>query len=102
MTHRIPPRSGVAFTLEQGAELVVLDPEGGQVSDLLAFDLGDPREVLSNGRTFDYEETTQLTTGNTLPAIALPLKLLDLLKAGGIYPLLEREGYIATRAQPGA
>ena len=66
MTHRIPPRSGVAFTLEQGAELVVLDPEGGQVSDLLAFDLGDPREVLSNGRTFDYEETTQLTTGNTL------------------------------------
>ena len=66
MTHRIPPRSGVAFTLEQGAELVVLDPEGGQVSDLLAFDLSDPREVLSNGRTFDYEETTQLTTGNTL------------------------------------
>ena len=66
MMHRIPPRSGVAFTLEPGAELMVVDPEGGQVSDLLAFDLGDPREVLSNGRTFDYEETTQLTTGNTL------------------------------------
>ena len=66
MMHRIPPRSGIAFTLEPGAELMVVDPEGGQVSDLLAFDLGDPREVLSNGRTFDYEETTQLTTGNTL------------------------------------
>ena len=66
MMHRIPPRSGVAFTLEPGAELMVVDPEGGQVRDLLAFDLGDPREVLSNGRTFDYEETTQLTTGNTL------------------------------------
>ena len=66
MMHRIPPRSGVAFTLEPGAELMVVDPEGGQVSDLLAFDLGDPREVLSNGRTFDSEETTQLTTGNTL------------------------------------
>ena len=66
MMHRIPPRSGVAFTLEPGAELMGVDPEVGQVSDLLAFDLGDPREVLSNGRTFDYEETTQLTTGNTL------------------------------------
>ena len=66
MMHRIPPRSGVAFTLEPGAELMVDDPEGGQVSDLLAFDLGAPREVRSHGRTFDYEETTQLTTGNTL------------------------------------
>jgi len=25
---------------------VVVDPEGGQVSDLVAYDLDDPREVL--------------------------------------------------------
>ncbi|WP_374406282.1 DUF1989 domain-containing protein [Pelagerythrobacter sp.] len=66
MITRIPPRSGVAFELAEGAELLVIDPVGGQVSDLLAFARDDVREVLSNGRTFDYEETTRLTTGNML------------------------------------
>lgn len=63
---RIDPRSGTAFTLRQGQRLEVIDLEGGQVSDLLAFSREDPREALSNGRTFDYEETIKLTTGNTL------------------------------------
>lgn len=66
MTVTIPPRSGVAFKLAKGETLRVIDPEGGQVSDLLAFMAGDPREVISNGRTFDYEETIRLTTGNRL------------------------------------
>lgn len=66
MTERIHPRSGVAFKLAKGATLCVIDPEGGQVSDLLAFSADDPREVISNGRTFDYEETIRLTTGNRL------------------------------------
>lgn len=66
MTHRIAPRSGVAFTLDAGEVLRVIDPEGGQVADLLAYDRADPREVLSNGRTFDYEETTRLSRGNML------------------------------------
>lgn len=56
----------MAFTLEEGDELIVIDPEGGQVSDLLAYAAGDRREVLSNGRTFDYEETIRLTQGNRL------------------------------------
>ena len=63
---RIPPRSGMAFELRKGQTLIVIDPEGVQVSDLLAFALDDVREVISNGRTFDYEETLRLTTGNTL------------------------------------
>ena len=63
---RIPPRSGVAFELSAGATLRVIDPEGGQVSDLLAFNAKDVREVVSNGRTFDYEETIALTAGHTL------------------------------------
>ena len=63
---RIEPRSGVAFELDAGDALVVIDPEGGQVSDLLAYSRADVREVISNGRTFDYEETIALTTGNTL------------------------------------
>ncbi len=36
------------------------------MADLLAFSAADVREVISNGRTFDYEETIRLTTGNRL------------------------------------
>ncbi len=36
------------------------------MSDLLAFSAADPREAISNGRTFDYEETIRLTAGNRL------------------------------------
>jgi len=63
---RITPRSGVAFPLARGQRLTVIDPEGTQVADLLAFARDDVREVISNGRTFDYEETMRLTTGNRL------------------------------------
>lgn len=66
MIRRIAPRTGVAVELPQGAVLTVIDPQGGQVSDLLAFAAGDPGEVLSNGRTFDYEETLRLSTGAKL------------------------------------
>lgn len=62
----IPPRSGTAFRLEKGQTLEVVDIEGCQVSDLLAFNADDVGEVISNGRTFDYEETIQLTEGNVL------------------------------------
>ena len=60
---RIEPRSGGAIELAQGELLTVIDPEGMQVSDLIALSRNDIREVLSNGRTFDYEESTRLTTG---------------------------------------
>ena len=40
-----------------------MDPEGVQVADLLAYNAEDVREAISNGRTFDYSETIQLTTG---------------------------------------
>jgi uncharacterized protein YcgI (DUF1989 family) len=66
MNIEIPPRSGTAFPLKRGETLKVIDPLGEQVSDLLAYSLQDTREVISNGRTFDYEETLQLTTGNRL------------------------------------
>ena len=62
----IPPRSGAALELMEGQVLEVIDVEGTQVSDLLAYNLHDTHEVVSNGRTFDYEETIKLTTGNTL------------------------------------
>ena len=62
----IPPRTGVAFRMRQGQTLRVIDPEGVQVSDLLAYNAADVREAVSNGRTFDYEETISLTAGNRL------------------------------------
>nr|WP_243414963.1 urea carboxylase-associated family protein [Altererythrobacter segetis] len=62
----IPPRSGAAFTLGKGQVLRVIDPEGRQVSDLLAYNVADVREAISNGRTFDYEETIALTAGHRL------------------------------------
>jgi uncharacterized protein YcgI (DUF1989 family) len=65
-TQIIAPRSGAAFALRQGQILTVIDPDGSQVADCLAFAADDVREVLSNGRTFDYEETIRLTTGHRL------------------------------------
>lgn len=62
----IPPRSGVAIMLGKGDLLTVIDAEGMQVSDLVAYNAGDVREVISNGRTLDYAETLRLTTGHTL------------------------------------
>lgn len=63
---RIAPSSGTAFRLPAGWRLRVVDPEGEQVSDLMAFAEGDPDHWLSNGRTFDYEESIRVTTGTTL------------------------------------
>ena len=65
-TIEIPPRSGTAFVVEAGQAFTVIDPQGTQVSDMVAYARGDVREVMSNGRTFDYEETIHLTTGNKL------------------------------------
>ena len=63
---RIDPRSGTAFRLSAGSRLEVIDPQGCQVADLVAFSANDVGEVISNGRTFDYEETISLTNGNAL------------------------------------
>jgi uncharacterized protein YcgI (DUF1989 family) len=62
----IPPRSGAAFALAKGQKLTVIDPEGRQVSDLLAFNANDLDEVISSGRTLDYASRLYLTTGDPL------------------------------------
>jgi len=66
MIMEIPPRSGVAFTLDKGQQLRVIDPQGEQVADLLAFRRGDIGEVISSGRTLDYANRIYLTTGDAL------------------------------------
>ncbi len=62
----IAPRSGVAFTLARGQRLAVIDPQGEQVADLLAFRRDDPDEVISSGRTLDYAGRIFLTTGDVI------------------------------------
>ena len=44
----------------------MIDPEGMQVADLLAYNAADLDEVVSSGRTLDYAETIRLTTGHVL------------------------------------
>ena len=63
---RIAPRSGTAFTLDRGAALPVIDPEGEQVADLVAFARDDVDEVISSGRSLDYAGRIYLTTGDKL------------------------------------
>jgi uncharacterized protein YcgI (DUF1989 family) len=63
---RIDPQSGTAFELRRGQILRVIDPEGEQVSDLIAYSRSDPGEWLSSGRSIDYNDTLLFTAGHTL------------------------------------
>jgi uncharacterized protein YcgI (DUF1989 family) len=62
---RIEPQTGVAFELKRGDLLRVIDVQGEQVSDLMAF-APDRVECLSSGRSIDYNDTIYLTTGHVL------------------------------------
>tara|TARA_R110002072_G_scaffold44289_1_gene124006 strand:- start:7 stop:594 length:588 start_codon:yes stop_codon:yes gene_type:complete len=62
----IAPRSGTAFRLMAGQTLTVIDPEGQQVSDMVAYSSDDTAEVISSGRSIDYASRMFLTTGDIL------------------------------------
>ena len=66
MIYQIERQSGVAFKIKSGQKLKVIDPLGGQVSDMVLFNEHDAREKLSSGKTMDFEETILITTGNHL------------------------------------
>lgn len=63
---RIQARSARAFAVRQGEFLVVTDPEGQQVADLVCFSESDPDEYLSSGRSIDYAGRIWLSTENIL------------------------------------
>jgi uncharacterized protein YcgI (DUF1989 family) len=46
--------------------LTVIDVEGEQVADLVAFNAEDTREAISSGRSIDYANTIYLTAGHVL------------------------------------
>lgn len=63
--HLIAAGGGAGLRLARGQLLRIIDPEGGQSGDLMAFS-PDGRERLSNGRTFDYDGKIYLSTGDVL------------------------------------
>jgi len=62
----IAPRSGSAFIVHAGQKLLVRDPKGQQVADLVAYNRNDPREVISSGRSLDYASKLFLSTGDLM------------------------------------
>jgi 3-isopropylmalate/(R)-2-methylmalate dehydratase small subunit len=60
------------------------------------------QEVFEEGDTahvdFDSGEVKNLTRGKALRGRTIPPQLLRIVDAGGIFPLLEREGFIAPKA----
>jgi uncharacterized protein YcgI (DUF1989 family) len=61
----IPAQTGTSFRLSAGQLLRVVDPQGGQVCDPMAYSL-DGKDRLNNGRTFDYNSKILLSTGDSL------------------------------------
>lgn len=64
--YHLEPQTGMGLRLERGQVLRVIDPEGEQVSDVIAFARADTSERLSSGRSLDYNNTIFLTTGHVL------------------------------------
>lgn len=62
----IAPRSGTAFRLARGQRLTIIDPQGEQVADLVAYNAHDTGEVISSGRSLDYASKLFLTTGDPI------------------------------------
>jgi len=61
----IPAAHGAGLRLKRGDRLRVIDPEGGQSGDLVAFS-PDGSQRLSSGRTFDYGGKIYVSTGDVL------------------------------------
>ena len=65
MQRLIPAAGGAGLHLKRGERLRIIDPQGGQSGDLVAFSQ-DGRQRLSNGRTFDYNGKIYLSTDDVL------------------------------------
>lgn len=62
----LQPQTGTAFQLRPGQLLRVIDLQGEQVADLIAFNSADKTEWLSSGRSIDYANRIYLTKGDVL------------------------------------
>jgi 3-isopropylmalate/(R)-2-methylmalate dehydratase small subunit len=66
---------------------------------LLAFECPGVSKLFEEGNRarVSFEDFTvhNVTTGRSLPARPIPTSLIELMRRGGIFPLLESEGFIA-------
>jgi uncharacterized protein YcgI (DUF1989 family) len=62
----IEPRSAISFPLLKNASIRILDVEGRQVADLVAFNSDQLTEKLSAGATIDCNSSIRPTTGDKL------------------------------------
>jgi uncharacterized protein YcgI (DUF1989 family) len=62
----IPAQSGVAFKLTVNQIVRIIDPEGGQVADLVAFNQKDFKEKSSTGVTLDNNMSLFIKKGDSL------------------------------------
>src|SRR5215813_7014831 len=56
---------GAGLRLQRGEQLRIIDIDGGQTGDLVAFS-ADGKHRLSSGRTFDYGGKIYVSTGDVL------------------------------------
>jgi uncharacterized protein YcgI (DUF1989 family) len=64
--YHIASRTGVAFTVNKGQIIRVIDVDGEQVADLVCFARQNAEEYLSSGRSLDYNEKLFLSIGDIL------------------------------------
>ncbi len=64
--YQIAAQTGAAFRVKKGHTIRVVDVEGEQVADLVCFAQQDTKEYLSSGRSIDYNEKLNLSTGDIL------------------------------------
>jgi uncharacterized protein YcgI (DUF1989 family) len=64
--NQLAPQTGTAFEMRAGQQLRVIDIQGEQVADLIAFNRSDKSEWLSSGRSIDYANRIYLTKGHVL------------------------------------
>lgn len=65
-TIRIPGGHGRAFRVREGGRFSVVDIEGGQVADLIAFCAANPREATSPSHTYTSLKSLRLAVGDAI------------------------------------
>ena len=64
--HRISDRSAAAFEIAADHRFQVVNPEGTQVADLVAFNRANTNEAFSAGQTRASNDTLRISTGDSL------------------------------------
>lgn len=66
MEERIPEKHGISFAVDDGERFEIIDPEGEQVADLVAFNRDDVSERFSPKYSYRRNNALRPTTGDTL------------------------------------